>query len=165
MIDWNLFLIITFFVIIGEFSTDLLVMALKLFCKKSQLEMDMEREIMEIKSKLDQISMVDEFAKYAKLQRKLNALRERLKVESNESRELFNSMKYVTSFAVDLFWSAICFYIIWTNMNTPLMHLNPAWLTPLNSFIGWPSAVGGDLGILSWYIVVKNVTKKLRSQI
>lgn len=43
----------------------------------------MEREIMEIKSKLDQISMVDEFAKYAKLQRKLNALRERLKVESN----------------------------------------------------------------------------------
>lgn len=60
-----------------------MIQALKLFCKKSQLEMDMEREIMEIKSKLDQISMVDEFAKYAKLQRKLNALRERLKVESN----------------------------------------------------------------------------------
>lgn len=60
-----------------------MIQALKLFCKKSQLEVDMEREISEIKSKLDQISMVDEFAKYAKLQRKLNALREGLKVESN----------------------------------------------------------------------------------
>lgn len=60
-----------------------IIQALKLFCKKSQLEVDIEREIMEIRNKLDQISMVDEFAKYAKLQRKLNGLLGELKVESN----------------------------------------------------------------------------------
>lgn len=52
------------------------------FCKKSQLETDIEREILEVKSKMEGISMVDEFAKYAKLERKMNALREHLKVES-----------------------------------------------------------------------------------
>lgn len=100
---------------IGEFSADLLVMviahcieslylyftsfetftdllpfnlytqALVFFCKKSQLEVDLEKEIREIKSKMDEISMVDEFAKYAKLQRKLNRLQQELKVESTFS--------------------------------------------------------------------------------
>lgn len=44
--------------------------------------MEMEKEIREIKSKMDEISMVDEFAKYAKLQRKLNSLKEELRIES-----------------------------------------------------------------------------------
>lgn len=56
--------------------------ALAFFCKKSQLETDIEQEIKEITGKMEGISMVDEFAKYAKLQRKLNALEEQLKVES-----------------------------------------------------------------------------------
>ena len=53
-----------------------------MFCKKSQLEVDIEKEIREIKAKMDKISMVDEFAKYAKLQRKLNSLKEELNLES-----------------------------------------------------------------------------------
>lgn len=59
-----------------------MLQALTFFCKKSQLETDIEREISEVKSKMESISMVDEFAKYAKLERKLNALKEHLKVES-----------------------------------------------------------------------------------
>lgn len=55
--------------------------ALYVICKKSQIEEDIEKEIDEIKTKMDGISMVDEFAKYAKLQRKLNSLRQELSVE------------------------------------------------------------------------------------
>lgn len=60
--------------------------------------------------------------------------------------------------------NAICFYIIWNNLNTPLLNLEPSWLLPLNTLIGWPSTTAGDLGILSWYMIVKNVTKTLRSK-
>ncbi|XP_065212485.1 guided entry of tail-anchored proteins factor 1-like [Planococcus citri] len=165
MIDWYMFSIISIFVFIGEFSTDILVKFLAFFCKKSQLENDLEREISDIKAKMDAISMVDEFAKYAKLQRKLNRLQEDLKVESKESKELFNSMKYITQFAVDLFFNGICFYIIYSNLNTPLLYINPQWLTPFNGVVGWPSNKAGDMGILFWYIVVKNVMKKIRSQV
>ena len=56
--------------------------ALRMFCKKSQLEADIEKEIREIRAKMDRISMIDEFAKHAKLQRKLNSLTEELKIES-----------------------------------------------------------------------------------
>lgn len=59
-----------------------MLQALAFFCKKSPLETDIEREISEVKSKMEGVSMVDEFAKYAKLERKLNALKEHLKVES-----------------------------------------------------------------------------------
>lgn len=56
-----------------------------MFCGKSQLEVDLEKEIREITTKMDSISMIDEFAKYAKLQRKLNSLKEELKTESKQT--------------------------------------------------------------------------------
>lgn len=43
---------------------------------------DIEKEVTDIKNKMDGISIVDEFAKYAKLERKVNALKEQLKTES-----------------------------------------------------------------------------------
>ncbi|XP_065223231.1 guided entry of tail-anchored proteins factor 1-like [Planococcus citri] len=164
-IDWYMFSIISTLIFIGEFSTDILVKFLAFFCKKSQLQNDLEREITDIKVKMDAISMVDEFAKYAKLQRKLNRLQQDFKVESKENKELFSSMKYITQFAADLFFNGICFYIIYSNLNTPLLHVNPQWFTPFNGVIGWPSDKAGDMGILFWYIVAKNVMKKIRSQV
>ena len=42
-------------------------------------ELDLMSQVSEMKKKMHQISMVDEFARYAKLQRQLNKLKDHLK--------------------------------------------------------------------------------------
>ncbi|KAM7248944.1 hypothetical protein ACFE04_019766 [Oxalis oulophora] len=125
-------------------------MASKLFYRKSQFVIDKEKEVKDIESKMDGMSMVDEFAKYAKLQRKANALKEQLKTENSKGEEPADKMKkFAIIFGIRWLWDVICSYIIWNNMNTPILHLNPSWLMPLNAVIAWPSGTPGDVGKVS----------------
>lgn len=48
----------------------------------TELETSLRRQVCDLKAELGGISMVDEFAKYAKIQRKLNKMTDELKNQS-----------------------------------------------------------------------------------
>jgi hypothetical protein len=52
-------------------------------CIKSKQELSLQNEILVIQREMAHISMIDEFAKYARLKRRLNKVQEDLKSRGN----------------------------------------------------------------------------------
>lgn len=55
---------------------------MNLFFNDTEMENNLRRQASDLKSEMGGISMIDEFAKYAKIQRKLNKITDELKNQS-----------------------------------------------------------------------------------
>ena len=132
-------------------------------CNISEYEIDLRKKIKDIKKDLSKISMQDEFAVYAKTERKMNKLTDKL-TACNSARSVQVSK---ASWAFTITFHAILgltFSItMWTYGGTPVLVMPPAWTAPLTWLLSLPTGVPGGVGLPLWMGLTTTAAKMLPS--
>uniref|UniRef100_E2J7B8 Guided entry of tail-anchored proteins factor 1 n=1 Tax=Triatoma matogrossensis TaxID=162370 RepID=E2J7B8_9HEMI len=116
-------------------------------------------EIDEIKGRMNEISIKDEFAKYTKLQRLLNKKREKLKAEVQMKKKTHLKLKLGIQYSSQAILTFVCLVLFWTQRSTPVIILSENWLRPFGSILSWPTHIPGALSLPLWFLVSNTVAK------
>ncbi|NWW41238.1 WRB protein, partial [Panurus biarmicus] len=138
----------------------------RLLQKDAEQESQMRAEIQTMKQELATISMMDEFARYARLERKINKMTDKLKTHGTVpcllpfpkgktfSGSEEHSVKSLIKFPLQ---AALMISLIWKYYSEPVTVLPSKWLAPLERLVAFPTGVAGGVGITCWLVVCNKV--------
>lgn len=87
-----------------DFQSSFLFQIFRLLQKDAEHESLMRSEIQNMKQELSTISMMDEFARYARLERKINKMTDKLKTHGK-----YLSLMFSFCLSVSSYWQFLCF--------------------------------------------------------
>jgi len=116
-----------------------------------------KEELLQLKKELQTISMTDEFARHAKLQRKINAIQEVLTAETTEATNKATAVK--NKFHSACYGSLIFSHLIMImyHRSTPLFVLPAQWFGPINWIISFPTGINGAVGFTFWLVTCRRI--------
>jgi len=118
-----------------------------------------KEELLQLKKELSKISMTDEFARHAKLQRRINAIQDLLTAETTEATNKATADK--NKFHSACYGSLIVSHLltIMYHRSTPLFVLPVQWFAfgPINWIISFPTGVDGAVGFTFWLITCRRI--------
>jgi len=122
-------------------------------------------ELLQLKKELSTISMTDEFARHAKLQRRVNAIQDALTIETTEATNKATADK--NKFHSVCYGSLILSHlvVIMYHRSTPLFVLPVQWFGPINWIISFPTGVEGAVGFTFWLITCRRILNSLHQWI
>ncbi|XP_024614022.1 tail-anchored protein insertion receptor WRB isoform X4 [Neophocaena asiaeorientalis asiaeorientalis] len=125
--------------------------------KDAKQESQMRAEIQGMKQELSTVSMMDEFARYARLERKINKMTDKLKTHVKARTAQLAKIKWVISVAFYILQAALMVTLIWTYYSVPVAVVPSRWITPLDRLVAFPTGVAGGVGITCWILVCNKV--------
>ncbi|KAF4076677.1 hypothetical protein AMELA_G00217860 [Ameiurus melas] len=129
----------------------------KILQKDAEQEMEMRTEIQNMKLELSSISMMDEFARYARLERKINKMTDKLKTHVKSRTAQQAKMKWIVNIIFYILQAALMISLIWKYYADPVTVVPSKWISPLERLVAFPSGVAGGVGITCWLVVCNKV--------
>ncbi|KAM9321399.1 guided entry of tail-anchored proteins factor 1 [Gastrophryne carolinensis] len=129
----------------------------RLLQKDADQECQMRSEIQSMRQELSSISMMDEFARYARLERKINKMTDKLKTLVKARTGQLAKVKWVVSIVFYVLQAALMISLIWKYYSEPVTVLPSKWIAPLERLVAFPSGVSGGVGITCWLVVCNKV--------
>ncbi|CAG8480391.1 926_t:CDS:2 [Diversispora eburnea] len=120
-----------------------------------------KKEILNVKHDLARTSSQDQFAKWAKLRRKLDS-------KLSELEKLTTSLGFLkTTFEIKcttFLWAIIngsqTLMVLWY-FSTPVFYLPDKWFSPVTFTLSLPFAPSGSVSVLVWFLVCRKVLKRV----
>ncbi|XP_069045916.1 guided entry of tail-anchored proteins factor 1 [Lepisosteus oculatus] len=125
--------------------------------KDAEQETQMRMEIQDMRQELSAISMMDEFARYARLERRINKMTDKLKTHVKSRTAQLAKIKWVVNIVFYILQAALMISLIWKYYADPVMVLPSKWIAPLERLVAFPSGVAGGVGITCWLVVCNKV--------
>ncbi|RZF39160.1 hypothetical protein LSTR_LSTR005788 [Laodelphax striatellus] len=145
--------------LVWEYMILFLKPILAVLCRENSSHRGLKQEILNLQNEISKISMNDEFAKYARLQRKLNSLKTEMESKvSQRLQEKFKVKFFVTS-SVQVLLGLITVVFLWMYRHEPVLVVPEAWLSPIAPFISFPTSIEGAVGLPFWFSVCKVFAK------
>ncbi|XP_013993279.1 guided entry of tail-anchored proteins factor 1 isoform X2 [Salmo salar] len=129
----------------------------KVFQKNVEDEMEMRAAIQAMKKELSSINMMDEFARYARLERKINKMTDKLKTYVKSRTGQQTKIKWVVNIVYYILQAVLMISLIWKYYADPVTVLPSKWISPLERMVAFPSGVAGGVGITCWLVVCNKV--------
>lgn len=129
----------------------------KMVQKDAEQESEMRAEIQEMKKEQSSISMMDEFARYARLERKINKTTDKLKTHVKSRTAQQAKMKWVVSIVFYILQAALMISLIWKYYSDPVTVVPSKWIAPVERLVAFPTGVAGGVGITCWLVVCNKV--------
>ncbi|KAM9539028.1 guided entry of tail-anchored proteins factor 1-like isoform 2-T2 [Salvelinus alpinus] len=129
----------------------------KVFQKNVEDEMEMRAAIQAMKKELSSINMMDEFARYARLERKINKMTDKLKTYVKSRTGQQTKIKWVVNIVYYILQAVLMISLIWKYYVDPVTVLPSKWISPLERMVAFPSGVAGGVGITCWLVVCNRV--------
>ncbi|CAO3632890.1 unnamed protein product [Mucor fragilis] len=121
----------------------------------------MKRDTLKLKSELAKTSSQDEFAKWAKLRRKLDksvADLEKMNADIAYSKTAFElKVKSVLWFLVH---GSQLVMVMWFRKSA-VFYLPPGWFGPAQRILSWPFAPAGSVSVAIWFAACRRMIKAL----
>lgn len=130
---------------------------LKVLQKDAEQEMEMRTEIQNMRLELSTISMMDEFARYARLERKINKMTDKLKTHVKSRAAQQAKIKWIVNIIFYILQAALMVSLIWKYYADPVTVVPSKWISPLERLVAFPSGVAGGVGITCWLVVCNKV--------
>uniref|UniRef100_A0A8C6B9T9 Guided entry of tail-anchored proteins factor 1 n=1 Tax=Monodon monoceros TaxID=40151 RepID=A0A8C6B9T9_MONMO len=111
--------------------------------KDVEQESQMRAEIQGMKQELSTVNVMDEFARYARLERKINKMTDKLKTHVKARTAQLPKIKWVISVAFYILQAALMVTLIWTYYSVPVTVVPSRWITPLERLVAFPTGVAG----------------------
>ncbi|KAL5241727.1 hypothetical protein ACI65C_009137 [Semiaphis heraclei] len=122
------------------------------------------REISLLKQEQSEISIVKEFAKHTKLQRRINKLNELLKNHIRENSSKNSRIKFICKVSLYVFSIILNLLFVYYYYNkTVLRELPTNWFLPLSWLVRWPSSQVGTMSFVFWYSITNCVARFLKN--
>ncbi|XP_021936922.1 tail-anchored protein insertion receptor WRB-like [Zootermopsis nevadensis] len=148
---------------IWAFNPIIIKHVLSLLCMELQQERILQNEILVLQREMACISIIDEFAKHARLQRKLNKVQEELKSRANERMCLLVKLQFVITYVAQAIMQLVMLFLVWNYKYTPVIIIPEKWLHPTNSIFSWPTDTFGGISITIWLIITGTVARMAAS--
>ncbi|XP_034884771.1 guided entry of tail-anchored proteins factor 1 isoform X3 [Mirounga leonina] len=116
----------------------------RLLQKDAEQEAQMRAEIQDMKQELSTVNMMDEFARYARLERKINKMTDKLKTHVKARTAQLAKIKWVISVAFYVLQAALMVSLIWKYYSVPVAVVPSKWITPLDRLVAFPTRVAGE---------------------
>ncbi|KAM8854416.1 guided entry of tail-anchored proteins factor 1 isoform 1-T1 [Synchiropus picturatus] len=129
----------------------------KMVQKDAEQENEMRAEIQEMKKEQSSISMMDEFARYARLDRKINKLTDKLKTHVKARTAQQAKMKWVVNILFYILQGVLMVSLIWKYYSDPVNVVPSKWIAPVERLVAFPTGVAGGVGITCWLVVCNKV--------
>ena len=110
-----------------------------------------------------ELNIVDDFAKHARLQRKINKLSDEQK-EKTQSRKM-NVLKasWIGKLVVYGTYTIAMVAILYQYRYTPMLKLPPTWFPYLNTVFAYPTNVPGAISLPCWIIICRQIARTVFS--
>ncbi|KZO99630.1 hypothetical protein CALVIDRAFT_595746 [Calocera viscosa TUFC12733] len=135
------------------------IYALLLLPTLARRQATLRKEVFADKQDLLRTSAQDEFAKWAKLRRKVDkglADLEKLNGELSGAKSAF-SLRFKTSLFI--LTSGAQWLLVWWYRKSPVFYLPPGWLGPLGWWLSLPFAPAGSVSCGMWQFACRRVIK------
>ncbi|CAL1571941.1 unnamed protein product [Knipowitschia caucasica] len=129
----------------------------KMLQKDADQESEMRAEIQNLKREQFSISMMDEFARYARLERKINKLTDQLKTHVKSRTGHQAKMKWFVNIVFYIVQGALMISLIWKYYSDPVTVVPSRWIAPVERLVAFPTGVAGGVGITCWLVVCNKV--------
>ena len=158
------------FILMMVFGLELSMLYLHHFCRflliyfggnYINLKTDLVSELRELKEEQSHISMQHEFAKYSKLQRKINAVTDKLNKVKQTNNSNFTKLLWKTRIILYISYGVIMFLIVYSYKQEPVTILPATWFPFVNTLLKLPTAVEGGIGIPVWIVLCRQVSRSL----
>ncbi|PVU85172.1 hypothetical protein BB559_007160 [Furculomyces boomerangus] len=141
-------------------------MIYKLWCRivsdtRAKEREETKREIQKLRSEIRTISSVDEFSKWAKLKRKLDAASKRFETKNSEYGIHKASFSIKANIALFGIVYGVRTLIVLLYYRTPVMEIPSAWLYPFGWILSYPGAPAGSVSVGSWSFICNRICNKL----
>ncbi|XP_069134257.1 guided entry of tail-anchored proteins factor 1-like isoform X1 [Argopecten irradians] len=148
-----IFILVLLFTMLPSYSGEITKRLSKFFLHVSDEELNLRSQVKELKTEQDTISMTDEFAKYAKIQRRIDKLMSQVK-ESNSTRMQKSSMlSLFVRIGIYVTQAITMLTLVFQYRNEPLLMFPSEWFYPLQKFVALPTGIPGGLGIACWIMI------------
>ncbi|XP_040194930.1 guided entry of tail-anchored proteins factor 1-like [Rana temporaria] len=125
--------------------------------KDAEQESLMRSDIQIMRQELVSISMMDEFARYARLERQINKMTDKLKTHVKARTGQLATIKWVISIVFYVLQAAVMICLIWKYYAEPVTVLPSKWIAPLERMVAFPTGIAGGVGITCWLVVCNKV--------
>ncbi|KAK3925814.1 Guided entry of tail-anchored proteins factor 1 [Frankliniella fusca] len=163
-VNTSLFFVITIGTVLSSFSQLIIKYALSYIFRESDRAAEIRKEIVGIRTEMSQISMIDEFARHARLQRKLIKMQDELKGEKMAINGTRLKFKVMISAGATLMTSAFMLLILYLYRSEAVVILPESWLSPFSSIISWPAQETGAVSVLTWVAICGSVSRLLAAK-
>ncbi|XP_018408194.1 PREDICTED: tail-anchored protein insertion receptor WRB [Nanorana parkeri] len=129
----------------------------RLLQKDAEQESQMRSDIQSMRQELSSINMMDEFARYARLERQINKMTDKLKTHVKTRTGQLAKVKWVVSIVFYVLQAALMICLIWKYYSEPVILLPSKWIAPLERLVAFPTGIAGGVGITCWLVVCNKV--------
>jgi len=155
------FLLVLFFVCLSDNLAFVCNVITNILMEENKKLKILENELFTLNKDLKKINMMDEFAKYAKTERRIIRIKDEIKKENSVKSGIHLKVKIVVHPSFQFMRAVIFIGLLWKFRSSSLMYLPPQWLWPLNKLIAFPSGVPDGLGITFWLMVCRSLITQL----
>jgi len=155
------FWFISVFVFLGGLLPSILKWCLQLRYKTTTDEMKLRAEFKEMQKELATIPMVNEFARYAKLQRKMNKIEEAILAKGQSRMDQRESIRTKWTRYFQILNGLVLVYLSATQRYEPVIIGLTEWFWPLNQILAYPSGVDGSISTIVWLLICSNASRVL----
>ncbi|KAF3847968.1 hypothetical protein F7725_020996 [Dissostichus mawsoni] len=113
----------------------------RLVQKDAEQESEMRSEVQEMKKEQISISMMDEFARYARLERKINKMTDKLKTHVKSRTAGQAKMKWVVNIVFYILQAALMVSLIWKYYADPVTVVPSKWIAPVERLVAFPTGL------------------------
>ncbi|KAL5523840.1 GET1 [Sanghuangporus baumii] len=129
------------------------------YASKAAQQRALKNEILTAKAELLQTSSQDQFAKWAKLRRRVDKGLAELEKLNSELDSARNSYKLKFNTFIWLLTTGAQFVIGWWYRKSAVFYLPPGWLGPATWFLSLPFAPSGSVSCGVWQMACRRVIK------
>ncbi|XP_064488719.1 guided entry of tail-anchored proteins factor 1-like isoform X2 [Ornithodoros turicata] len=130
---------------------------LQIISQESEMESNLRRQVCDLKAELGGISIVDEFAKYAKIQRKINKMSEEITHQAQLKTTYTFKVRLAATAALYALVAMTVVYLLWNYRSQPIVVLPEGWLSPLSSWLAPSADYPGGIGLTPWLLISASV--------
>ncbi|XP_034189975.2 guided entry of tail-anchored proteins factor 1-like [Osmia lignaria lignaria] len=127
------------------------------FYTMNKQDIELRNELINLKQEMTGISIVDEFSKYAKLQRRYNKLESTVKEQVNERLSSRKKVQMYLTYGFRLLNGLFMIILLYQHKNKPVITLPKGTLWPIQSLLSWPSYQEDSISLFMWLIIAKLV--------
>ncbi|BES92983.1 Tryptophan rich basic protein [Nesidiocoris tenuis] len=116
-------------------------------------------EIATVRRQLEEINPKEEFAKYARLKRQLDKLKDDYKAEARTTAGRKWKYGFAARYGAQFMMTIACMVLFYMYRSTPVVILREEWLEPFTGILSFPTYVPGALSFPVWFLVCNTVVK------
>lgn len=126
----------------------------------------LRKELSNLKENMAELSMVDEFAKYAKLQRQYNRVESILKENMNQQLNRRMKLQMLLIYSFRALNGMLILWLLYMYKSEPVIVLSEDVLWPIQNFLSWPCQHANAISLLAWLVITRlgiSACKKLHA--